>query len=168
MVQNITFSIIAAVSENGVIGGDSGPPWSYESDREFMYNKTKDKVTILGEKSYSPHSSNIPPYRIVLSENEEIASDTEQVLQAGSMDECMEIVEELNEKHGFSDFYVCGGASVYAQFIEYADRMYITRIPEFCEGETFFPFFNQDRFSIEETHNLGDCIVHEYKRVGGK
>src|SRR3990167_1035342 len=47
-----TISIIAALSENRVIGNKGRIPWHIKEDLVRLRNLTKDKVVILGRKTY--------------------------------------------------------------------------------------------------------------------
>lgn len=160
-----SFIIVAGVSKNGVIGHQGGIPWSgYEEDREFMHELTESKVTIVGENTYNPNSNNIDPYRIVLTEDEYIGNSNPNVLVANSLEDCIKIADRLYTEENLSEFYVCGGAEVYSQFYDIVDRMYITRIPEICDGDTYFPFFDMHNFERTNIVDLDSCHVHIYDR----
>jgi len=48
-----------------------------------------------------------------------------------------------------SEVFICGGAEIYKEALDVADRMYLTRVHHEFEGDTFFPDFDS-RIWIEK------------------
>jgi dihydrofolate reductase len=46
------------------------------------------------------------------------------------------------------DVIIFGGAELYRQFMDVADRLYITEIDMEAEGDTFFPEWDRDAFTL--------------------
>ena len=60
---------------------------------------------------------------------------------------------------------IIGGASIYTEFLEYADKMYLTHIDAYCsDAEVYFPKFDIDDWDVEK---VGDNIDNgiSYKHV---
>ncbi|MEF8914168.1 dihydrofolate reductase [Natronomonas sp.] len=140
-------SLIAAVAENGVIGVDGDMPWHYSEDLQHFKATTMGHPVVMGRTTYESIASRLGgplPGRtnIVLSGQESLdlpagavhASDTDEALELarGALDEGQETV------------YVVGGATVYEQFIDEADELVITEVPESPEGDTYFPEIGEE------------------------
>ena len=65
------------------------------------------------------------------------------------------------------EVFVIGGGEIYKKFLELnlIDRMYITHIDEFFEGDTFFPDINFDNWYSTEImkHAKDNDNPHDFK-----
>lgn len=135
--------IVAAVSENRVIGKNGDIPWHLPEDLKHFKQLTMGNPVVMGRKTYEslPDSFRPLPGRtnIVLTRSE--PEVPESVELANSLDEAWSIAEEYGE-----EVYVIGGSSIYEQTIEDADRMVLTRVHESFEGDSFFPDWNKENW----------------------
>jgi dihydrofolate reductase len=61
----------------------------------------------------------------------------------------------MTKKEG--EIMICGGASVYRQFMPLAHRLYITFIHGDFEGDTFFPEIDKEQWKeVKRTDNKAD------------
>lgn len=154
--------IVAAVAENGVIGKDGDIPWHLPEDLKHFKQLTTGHPVIMGRKTFEslPESHRPLPDRtnVVLSRSGFDHSD-ESVKSANSLVEAYEISGELDEVA-----YVIGGASVYEQALEDADRMVLTEVHEEYDGDTYFPEWSEESWEeIERDCRDGFDFV-EYRR----
>ena len=71
---------------------------------------------------------------------------------AGSIDEVLEMTKKEKE------VMICGGASVYKQFLPLTNRLYLTYIHHNFEGDTYFPEFNINEWQeIKRIDNRPDA-----------
>jgi dihydrofolate reductase len=65
---------------------------------------------------------------------------------------------ELARARGEAELFICGGAEVYAQTLDLAERIYLTRVHADCDADTFFPEFNRDDWleSASESHTADE------------
>ena len=65
------------------------------------------------------------------------------------------------------EIFVIGGGEIYKKFLDFnlIDRMYITHIDEFFEGDTFFPDVNLDNWNSTEImkHIKDNKNPHNFK-----
>ena len=148
--------IIAAISENNVIGKDGKVPWritkedkaKYRGDIDRFRDLTIDHPVIMGRKTYE----SIPPrYRplprrlnIVLSRSKDFLD--EGVADVRSVEEALKICDDYFIGGINEGSYVIGGAEIYNIFLPLASRMEITRIHRHFEGDAFFPEVNWDEW----------------------
>jgi len=149
--------IIAAMDEENAIGKDNEIPWHYPEDLKYFKEKTTGHSVLMGRKTYEslPESFTPLPDRqnIVLTRSNPDLGESVKV--ANSLEEGFEIAE--NEK-----VFIAGGASIYRQTLDLADKMLITRVPRDHNGDTFFPEFNEDNWKLESSTKSGDLIFEEY------
>ena len=77
------------------------------------------------------------------------------------------LLESLKDRE--EEMFIIGGASVYKEFIDIVDKMYITEIDSECkEADAYFPEFNKSNWNrtiIKENEDNGITYKHVlYKR----
>lgn len=153
--------IIAAISENGVIGKDGDIPWHYPEDLEHFKQKTIGHPVVMGSNTYRSLPEDFKPLpgrkNIVLTRSE--LDTDESVSIANSLKEAWDIAENVDDK-----VFIIGGASIYKQTLDEADRMIITRIHEEYDGDTFFPKWKTDNWKEVKTDEREDFSFIEYVR----
>jgi len=154
--------IIAAVAENNVIGKDGDIPWHYSEDMKHFKQKTTGHSVIMGRKTYFSLPEDFRPLpdrkNIVLSRSE--PELPESVELANSLDEAWEKAEEHSSKA-----FIIGGAGVYKQAMQGADRMILTEVHEEYEGDTFFPEWNKDNWEEVKRDNREKLSFVEYRKT---
>jgi dihydrofolate reductase len=166
-LDDVDVVLIAAVAENGVIGTDGGMPWHYPADLARFKETTTGHPVVLGRRTYESIAARLNgplPDRtnVVLTRSGVDAPD--EVVVAGSVDEALAAVVDDAAERGVDTAYVAGGASVYEQFLGRADRLLITEVPESPDGDTYFPEFDRDVWSVVEREERGDLSFVTYER----
>jgi dihydrofolate reductase len=125
-------SLIAAMSENRVIGAGNRIPWSIPSDLKRFSEVTMGHPVIFGRKTFESIGRPLPGRKnIILTE------------QRGYHVEGASVVHSLAEAFGLcstvDEVFICGGGPLYRETIARADRIYLTVIHGIYAGDTFFP-----------------------------
>lgn len=132
-----TVSIIVAIAKNGVIGRGKELPWKIPADLAYFKKTTQGHPVIMGQKTHESIGRLLPGRKnIVLSDMPDFLP-LEGALKARSFDEVFKLAEEDNE------VFIIGGAYVYKQALEFADRLYITEVKADIEGDIYFPQFDK-------------------------
>lgn len=127
-------SMISALAENRVIGNKNALPWHLPADFKHFKEKTLGKTIILGLNTFkSIGEKPLPNRRHIILHTEANYKVPEGCFLATSIDQALDIAKDDGE------VMICGGASVYKQFLPLADRLYLTYIHQNFEGDTFFP-----------------------------
>lgn len=138
-------SIIAAIGGNNIIGLKNALPWNLPADMEHFKQLTKGKPIIMGQKTFeSIGKPLIDRTNIILTLDKNFTPSGCHI--AHSIKEALEIVKNSKE------VMICGGESIYRQFLPLADRIYLTLIEGDFEGDAFFPEF--DRSSWKEVERI--------------
>lgn len=131
----MTVSIIAAVSDNNVIGRNNKVPWHLSTDLKRLKNLTMGHHMLMGRKTYESLDRPLPGRTIVvITRNPGFKPDG--VLTANSLEHAIDLASLDDE------IFVAGGGEIYEQAIHRADRMYLTRVHVEVEGDAFFPEFD--------------------------
>jgi len=132
--------IIAAVSDNNVIGNGNALPWRIPEDLARFKALTLGSTLIMGRKTFESIGRPLPGRTtVVLTRRDDFAAPG--VLVAHDW------AEALSLAPGASAF-VAGGADVYRLFLPVASKLFLTRIHGAYDGDTYFPPFNTDEWSL--------------------
>jgi len=130
-------SMIAAVAENRVIGNKNTIPWHLPADFKYFKETTLGKTIVMGQNTFKSIGEKPLPGRkhIILTLDQNYIAPENCVI-AHSIDQVMELIKDELE------VFICGGASVYQQFLPLSQKLYITEVHASPEGDTFFPEIN--------------------------
>lgn len=125
--------IVVAVGRNGVIGADGGLPWRIPEDLARFKQLTMGHALVMGRATFDSIGRPLPGRtNIVLTRRSDWSHDEVEV--AGSVEEALEIAVSRGQ-----DAFIAGGAEVYGQTLEIADRIEMTEVDLSPEGDTWFP-----------------------------
>jgi dihydrofolate reductase len=150
--------IIVAVSENGVIGGDNSLVWNLPNDMKRFKQITTGNAVVMGRKTYESIGKPLPNRRNII-----ISKDTNLFI-----DEC-EVVNSIEEALMLTnnDCFFIGGGEIYKQVLPLTDIIYLTKIHEDFNGDTYFPELNKEEWfeSMNESFNPDDRNKHKYSFI---
>ena len=132
-------SIVVAMSSNRVIGIDNKLPWNLPDDLKRFKNLTINNVVVMGRKTHLSIGKVLPNrLNVILTRN------TTWHNPLG--DNCVVCysVEEVLEKFKYRDLFIIGGSEVYKQFLNIADKIYLTVIDKDFSGDAYFPDLTND------------------------
>lgn len=126
-------SIIVAVGRNHEIGKNNSLLWYISNDLKNFKNITLGHTVVMGENTWNSLPKKPLPNRknIVLSYQE--GKIIEGAIVYNSIDDFLDDVKP-DEK-----IFIIGGAMIYKQFIDIVDTLYITRVDQEFDADTFFP-----------------------------
>lgn len=129
-------AIVAVYSDWGI--GDGGTqPVVLKADRRHFRSLTDGSAVIVGRKTLADFPGGKPlanRFNIVVSRQ---GINVDGALVVHSAGEALDAAED------FEQCFVIGGASVYMQFFNYLERVYVTKIDIEPQSDSFFP--NLDR-----------------------
>jgi dihydrofolate reductase len=143
--------IVAAVADNGVIGADNAIPWRQKSDMQRLKAITMNKPVVMGRKTFASLKRPLPGRtNIVITRDPDFRSPG--VVATTSFETAHALAQADASRRGAGDIAVLGGAEIYAQFLELADRLEITEVHATPQGNTRFPAI--DKTTWEEVARL--------------
>lgn len=136
-------SLIAAASENNVIGNHGTIPWNIPEDMKHFRTLTTGKPVIMGRKTYESIGHPLPKRpNIVITRQKRFTAEGCHVV--ASLDEALQIADCKNAE----EVFVIGGGEIYREALEKADRIYLTRVHATIEGDAFFPEFHPEHWNV--------------------
>ena len=158
-------SIIVAISKNQVIGKNNQLIWHLPKDMKFFMDTTMDTVVIMGRKNYESIPIKYRPLKnrtnVIITRNKSYKAEGCTVVN--SIGESLRVLNNIENK----EVFVIGGGEIYKKFLEKGliDRMYITHIDEYFDGDTFFPEVNYESWKSSKilVHNKDEVNPHDFK-----
>lgn len=143
--------LIAAVARNRVIGRQNTLPWRLKGDLQHFKRTTLGSPVIMGRKTWESLGRPLPGrLNIVISRNPDYAADGATVVDgmAGAMSAAGDAQK----------VFLIGGAQLYAQAIDAADRLILTEVQADVEGDAWFPPVDTSLFrEISREHAPADA-----------
>ncbi len=125
-------SIIAAMTENRLIGRDGRLPWRLPADLRHFKALTLGKPILMGRRTWESLPGLLPNRRhLVISRRPEFTAagaETADSLEAG-----------IALAAAAEEIMIIGGAEVYRQALPLAERMHLTLIHTQLDGDAWFP-----------------------------
>lgn len=130
--------LIVAVAENGVIGAAGAIPWRLKSDMLRLKAMTLGKPVVMGRKTFVSIGRPLPGRtNIVITRDAGFRAGG--VVAATSFDAARAVATGDALRRLATEIAVIGGADIYAQWMDAADRLEITEVHARPEGDTRFP-----------------------------
>lgn len=138
-------SLVAAVSENGVIGSGGAIPWKLRDEQQAVKALTVGHCLIMGRKTWESIGRPLPERTsIVITRQPEFVVPFDSVIVVSDFDAALAAAEELADDEAF----VFGGAEIYELALPRADRVYLTCVHVELEGDVMFPDFDESEWHL--------------------
>ena len=151
-------SIVAAMTRKRVIARDGRLPWRIPEETALYRSITKDGTVIVGRRTFQGLSNaERGRHCVVLSRT---LKEADGALVCRDVESAIKAALEIGD-----EVYIIGGASVYADAIKLADRMYISYIKKDYEGDIFFPEFGDKEWRVEKRTEYTEFEHVVYRRI---
>lgn len=181
-----TISLIAALSENRVIGRDNALPWHIPDDLKRFRKITSGHPVIMGRKTYESIGRPLPNrLNIVLSRNP-FDFTPEGVVRITELHEAIRLASDKElikaslgteyENINCDEIFIIGGGQIFEQAIGLATKLYLTLVHTTIEGDAFFPdysmftevLFQEDGQTDEYTYTFLDLAREDIRYIDSK
>jgi dihydrofolate reductase len=154
-------SLVVAASTNHAIGKDNKLLWNLPNDLRFFKNVTWAMPVLMGRKSFESLGNKPLNGRvnIVLTSSKFFKGEGVVVVNK------IKNAEFFVKENDYKELMILGGGNVYAQTIDDADKIYITRVHHvFEDADTFFPVIDEKKWKLvsNEDHFKDDKHAHDY------
>ena len=129
--------LIAAISDNGIIGADGKIPWHISDDLKRFKRLTTGHPVIMGRKTYESLGKPLPNRRNIILTRQPGPD------HFASLDAALKSCADQT-------IFIIGGAEVYRQALPIADVLHLTHVHQSPAGDTYFPDY--DRTAWREVH----------------
>jgi len=149
--------LIAAAAENNALGKDNQLLWHLPEDFKRFKQITSGNYIIMGRKTFESFPKPLPnrTHVIITRQKDYIA---EGFIVVHALEEAIEISPKEEE------VFVIGGAEIYKQSFENADKIELTRVHSEFEADAFFPEFNTSNWNLvfSEKHTKDEKHQYDY------
>lgn len=143
-------SIIAAASENLVIGKDNDLPWNLPSDLKNFKKITEGNFVIMGRKCWESIPEKFRPlpnrHNIVISRDPNY-----KAVGAAVINDLETIINVFKHDKEEIEVFIIGGAQIYKEAFKHADKLYLTQIFSEVEGDTYLEGLDFNEWCLTET-----------------
>lgn len=158
-------TLIAAMTSDGTIGKDNAMLWHISNDLKRFKKLTLNNTVIMGRKTYdSIPSMPLKNRRNLVMTKSKIEIPGVKIINSLNM--AMEELDPIKEN------FIIGGSQIYRMFIKYAQKIYITQVYKYFEGDRFFPHIDKNiwmetsnEFIENDSQTEFDYSFKTYKRT---
>ena len=134
-----TVTLIAAASENNIIGKDNKLIWRLSDDLKHFKELTKGHFVIMGRKTFESMPKALPNRtNVIITRKTDYKA--ENTIVVNSLEKALKAAENDNQP------FVIGGGEIYKLSMEIADRIELTRVHTSIEGDTSFPEIDLEKW----------------------
>lgn len=140
-------TLIAAAAENNALGKDNQLVWHLPNDFKRFKQITSGHYIIMGRKTFESFPKPLPNRtHIIITRQKNY--QYEGCLVANSIEKAVELAPKDEE------IFIIGGAEIYNQSIDFADKIELTRVHSSFDADAFFPEINPNQWNLifEEHH----------------
>jgi dihydrofolate reductase len=129
--------LVVAVAENGVIGCRGAIPWRLKTDQQRFKTITMGKPVVMGRKTFASLRKPLPG-RTNIVVTRDVNFRAAGAVVTTSFDAARDVALGDALRRFATEIAVIGGAEIYAQWMDIADRLDITEVHARPEGDTYF------------------------------
>ncbi|MEG2195414.1 MAG: dihydrofolate reductase [Terrisporobacter sp.] len=138
-------SIIVATANNNIIGADNKLLWHISEDLKRFKEITSGNTIIMGRKTFESLPGILPNRKhVVITRDTSFNVNSEMVEIFHNLDDVISKYKDSTE-----EAFIIGGGEIYNATINFAKKLYLTKIKKDFEGDTKFPTINKYEWKIE-------------------
>lgn len=152
-----TISIIVAIADNNAIGRDNRLLWHLPSDMRRFKALTMGHTVIMGRKTFESLPKGALPGR----RNVVLTTQPEAHFEGCTV--CASMEEALGSSASEDEVFIIGGALVYSQSLQFANKIYLTLVhttPK--DADAFFPSMDLSQWEEIEHKEFPSDDRHAY------
>ncbi len=150
-------TIIAAAAENNALGKDNQLIWHLPFDFKRFKEITTGHYIVMGRKTFESFPKQLPNRTHVIITRQKNYK-AEGCIIVDSIEKAIENCPKREE------LFIIGGAEIYKQSIDFADKIELTRVHASFEADAYFPKFDKNDWKLvfEEQHYKDEKHNYDY------
>jgi len=142
---------IVAADHNWAIGKKNGLLYDLPVDMKHFRETTSNHFVVMGINTLNSLPCGKPLKNRITICIDQAGKFRDDCLVVSSTEECLKLMEEISASPD-TEFYICGGAYCYKEFLPYYDKIILTKVyAEDKEATAFFPNLDKNKnFKIVE------------------
>lgn len=154
--------IIAAIGKNGELGKNNNLIWHLKEDLKFFKEVTTNHIIVMGYNTFKSLPCLLPNRTHIVLTHQKIEQKTVTVFNKFS-----DLYKFLNKLD--KEIFIIGGASLYSQFLPYANEIYLTEIDaEEIEADVYFPKFDKQDFNKIVIKEIEESVNYKFVKYQRK
>jgi dihydrofolate reductase len=165
-------TIVVAMTRERVIGRKGRLPWHIPEDLKLFRELTTGQTVVMGRETFASIGRPLPERRSIVV--------TRTLPAIAGAEVCRNFAEALQKGAGDGKkIFVIGGRAIYRQALPIADTMVVSWIREDYAGDTFFPEYDPETWSVVKVEEhaaftrvwykkrapvIGRCIARSERR----
>jgi dihydrofolate reductase len=140
-------TLIAAVAENNALGKDNQLIWHLPNDFKRFKEITSGHYIVMGRKTFESFPKPLPNRtHVIITRQKDYKA--EGCIIVDSIEKAIEKCPKNEE------LFIIGGAQIYQQSMDFADKIELTRVHASFEADAYFPEINLNQWKLifEEKH----------------
>lgn len=155
-------SLIVAIGVDNIIGMDNDLPWNYPEDLKYFKKVTKGKTVIMGLNTFDSIVSRIGH---PLPNRKNIVATLDKNFKYEGVEVVNDFISFMKENLDTEEeIFVIGGKQIYTLCLDYVQKMYITHVNKYHEGNVYFPTIDYSKFDKVSSLVVGDLDFAVYER----
>lgn len=140
--------IIAAIAQKNALGKNNELIWHLPADLKRFKQQTSGHPIVMGRKTFESLGRPLPNRtNIVITRSKTF--QCEGIIVTNSLEDAIKTAKKINEK-----IYIIGGATIYKQAIDKADKLDITLVHHSFEADVFFPEIDKNIWKEERREDF--------------
>lgn len=154
--------IIAAIGKNGELGKNNNLIWHLKEDLKFFKEVTTNHIIVMGYNTFKSLPCLLPNRTHIVLTHQKIEQKTVTVFNKFS--DLYKFLNKIDE-----EIFIIGGASLYSQFLPYANEIYLTEIDaEEKEADVYFPKFDKQDFNKIVIKEIEESVNYKFVKYQRK
>jgi dihydrofolate reductase len=150
-------TVIAAAAEDNSIGKDNALLWHLPDDFRRFKRLTTGHPIIMGRKTFETFPKPLPHRdHIIITRDKSYSVTHPRCTVVHGLTDALRLVD------GEDLVYIIGGGEIYAQAMEYADAIELTRVHATFDADTFFPEMDRGQWILVREEYHKEDADHEH------
>lgn len=157
--NNMNISMIASVGKNNELGKNNNLIWRFKEDLNFFKDITTGHVIVMGRKTFESLPKMLPNRHHVVITSKDYINDEVEIFN--NIDDFLESYKDYED-----EIFIIGGSSIYNEFLDYSNKLYLTEIDSEDEyADAYFPYFDKSSWYKDYIGEEQEVNNIKYKHV---
>ena len=135
-------SLIVAYDKQQDIGRENSLAWKLPEDLKNFKKITENNYIVMGRKTFESIGRALPNRKnVILTKNKDYAQDKCLIIHD------IQDILNLSASKPHYEIFIIGGAQIYNEFVDIADRLYVTEVDaEIDNIDAYFPKWDRSKY----------------------
>ena len=129
-------TMIFACDLQNAIGKDGDLPWRQSTDLQHFKKITLGGTIVMGRKTWESLPGKLPERRHLV-----MTRSNRDDIETTTFEEVIKLSMEQN-------VFVIGGGEIYKLFFDIVNRLYLTNVEKYIDGDVFFPEIDLSKWNV--------------------